>query len=84
MCVRARVHAYMSVRSSVCVCGPGWTGNVPQSWGAHWITTPLSSFPFTNPPIFRSVPSHTNWPLHMNMIPEMLFFWFSAILSLRL
>jgi hypothetical protein len=72
----------------VCVCvwlgGPGWTGDVPQSWGAYWITTPFSSFPSTIPPMCRCVASHTNWPLHMHMIPEMLFFWFAALLSLRL
>ena len=67
------VHVCASTRTSVCVCGPWWTGDVPQSWCAYWITTPFSSFPFTTTPIFCCVPSCTNWPLHMNTIPEMLF-----------
>ena len=68
---------YVCAYACMCVCrgvgGPGWTGDVLQSCGAYWITIPFSSFPFTNPPIFCCVPSRSNWPLHTNMIPEVLF-----------
>jgi len=50
---------------------------------AYLTPTPFSSFPFTSPSMCHCVPSYTNWPLHMNMFPEMLFFWFAALLFLK-